>query len=440
MKITFVGTGYVGLVSGACLSELGHHVTCLDTDVKKIESLSQGKCPIYEPDLQHLIVKNLREARLQFSTDWSSSLSSSDVVFIAVGTPTSRRGNGYADMNYVYEATRSLAPYLGGYTVVVNKSTVPVGSARQVARIIREQNPVADFDVVSNPEFLREGVAVYDFLHPDRIVFGVESSRACEILKQIYAPLLKSSSVIVTTPETAELIKYASNAFLATKISFVNEMANLCETVGAHIDDLTKGIGLDHRIGPKFLHPGPGFGGSCLPKDTLALARIAQEYGVASRLVETVVEINHAQKARMVRKISDALGNTIVGKTVAVLGLTYKPDTDDMREAPSLTILPALIEKGIMIRAHDPVGMEEARKHLPDITYCPDLYACCEGADAVCLLTDWNVYRELDLKRIRQLLKKPLFIDLRNICDPCVMKEAGFYYISIGRKDVNGLA
>ena len=439
MKITFVGAGYVGLVSGTCLAELGHSVTCLDMDGEKIKSLSQGECPIYETGLQNMIVKNLREERLQFSTDWPSSISQADVVFIAVGTPSSRRGNGYTDMNYVYEAARCLAPFLKNYTVVVNKSTVPVGSAHQVARIIQEKNRGADFDIASNPEFLREGEAIHDFLNPDRIVLGVESDRACEILKQVYASLLKKSSVIVTTLKTAELIKYASNAFLATKISFINEMAHLCETVGADVGDLAKGVGLDHRIGPQFLRPGPGYGGSCLPKDTLALARIAQEHGAASRLVETVVEINHAQRARMVRKICDALGGDVVGKTVAVLRLTYKPETDDMRESPALTLLPILLEKGIKIRAHDPVGMEEAKKHLSDIVYCADPYLCCEDSDAVCLLTDWNVYRELNLKQVKPLLKKPLFIDLRNVFDPSVMKENGFYYVSIGRKDVDGL-
>jgi len=438
MKITIIGAGYVGVVTGACLAEFGHSVTCIDTDQSKIRELSLGKSPIYEPGLADLLNSNIRRERLFFTSKWFKLAASVDVIFITVGTPSSRRGNGYADMSYVYDAAKTLAGYLTDYTVVVNKSTVPVGSARQVDRIIRETNPKADFDIASNPEFLREGVAIHDFMRPDRIVLGVEAPRALETLQKIYHPLyLIETPFVVTNLETAELIKYASNAFLATKISFINEMANLCETVGADVQDLAHGMGLDRRIGRPFLHAGPGYGGSCFPKDTMALIRMAQEHGAPSRIVETVVEVNHAQKARMVRKIREALGDSIAGKTLAVLGLTFKPETDDIREAPSLTILPALMEKGIRIKAHDPEGVTTAKNLLPEIEYCSDAYEACDGADAVCLMTEWNPYRALDLKRLKSLLKNPVFIDLRNVYKPSTMKEAGFYYVSVGRNPIN---
>ncbi|MBI4209631.1 MAG: UDP-glucose/GDP-mannose dehydrogenase family protein [Deltaproteobacteria bacterium] len=437
MKITFVGAGYVGLVSGACLSDFGHEVTCIDTNPEKIELLSRGKSPIYEPGLEPLLQKGIGLKRLSFTTDWNQAIPEADVVFIAVGTPSSRRGDGYADLSYVYSAARTLAPLLKGYTVVVNKSTVPVGTAREVSRIIKEVNPSTDIDVASNPEFLREGAAIYDFTHPDRIVIGADSERAQEKLKEVYRPLyLANTPFVATNPETAELTKYASNAFLATKISFVNEMANLCEAVGAHVGDLVHGLGLDKRIGPKFLHPGPGYGGSCFPKDTLSLVRIAQEHGAPTRIVETVVEVNNAQKARMVRKIRQALGGNESGKTLAVLGLTFKPETDDLREAPAFSILPPLMEKGLRIRAHDPVGMIEAKRLLPEIFYCGNPYEACEEADAVCLMTEWNQYRALDLERVKSKMRQPIFIDLRNVYTPEIMKQAGFYYVSIGKKDV----
>jgi UDPglucose 6-dehydrogenase len=435
MKITIIGAGYVGLVSGACLAELGHQVTCLDLDEKKISSLSQGKTPIYEAGLEDILQKNLKDKRISFTTSWKDSIPKSDVVFIAVGTPTSRRGNGYADMSYVYEAARSLAPFLQTYTVVVNKSTVPVGAAREVRRLILETHPQANFDVASNPEFLREGEAIQDFMHPDRIIIGVDSDRAKEVLKKIYQAFDQTETpILFTNLETAELTKYAANSFLAAKVSFINEMSHLCEAIGGDVEALAHGIGLDHRIGPKFLHPGPGYGGSCFPKDTTALLRIAQEHGAPLRIVETVVEVNHAQKARMIKKIRDALGGSETGKTLAVLGLTFKPNTDDMRDAPALTILPALLEKGLKIRAHDPEGMGEAKNLLPDLIYCEDPYQACEGADAVCVMTEWNLYRSMDLILVKERLKTPLMIDLRNIFSLATMKTIGFDYISLGRR------
>ncbi len=433
-----IGCGYVGLVTGTCLAEFGHTVVCVDTDSEKVALLTQGKSPIYEPGLEELLNDNLTKKRLFFTVDFAKAVTEAEVIFITVGTPGSRRGNGYADMGYVHEAARSMAQYLKHHKVIVNKSTVPVGSAQAVARIIKEVNPAADVDVASNPEFLREGAAIYDFMHPDRIVLGVDSERAEKVLKKVFHPLyLIETPFVITSPETAELIKYASNAFLATKISFINEMANLCEAVGANVQDLAKGMGLDGRIGSKFLHAGPGYGGSCFPKDALALVRIAQEHRSPCRIVETVVEVNNAQKARMVGKIRETLGGD--GKVLAILGLTFKPETDDMRDAPSLTVIPALLEKGIRVRAHDPAGMEEAKKYIPEIEYCSDPYTACEGADAVCLMTEWNPYRALDLQRIKKLLNRPVFIDLRNVYRPDVMQEAGFHYVSIGRKSVNGL-
>ncbi len=436
MNITMIGTGYVGLVTGTCFAEFGHHVTCVDKIEEKIKKLDSGQIPIYEPGLKRLVAKNVDEDRLRFTTDLAAAVPGADAVFIAVGTPASRRGDGYADLTYIYEAAGELAPYLDGYTVIVDKSTVPVGTARQVKRIIREKNPEADFDVASNPEFLREGAAINDFMRPDRVVIGVESKRAEKVLRDIYKPLyLIETPIVCTTIETAELTKYAANAFLAIKISFINEIANVCEAVGADVTALAKAVGMDGRIGPKFLHPGPGYGGSCFPKDTLALMRIVQEYGENVRLVEAAVEVNAAQKARMVKKIRDMLGGSEAGKTISFLGLTFKPETDDMRESPSISIIPALMEKGAKIRAHDPKGMEEAKKYLPDgITYASNAYDACTGAHAVVLMTEWNQYRALDLEKIKNLLKEPIFIDLRNVYDPQTMKELGFKYAGVGRK------
>jgi UDPglucose 6-dehydrogenase len=434
MKITMIGTGYVGLVTGACLAEFGHQVTCMDKDEAKIKFLRQGGIPIYEPGLEALVKKNVAEGRLVFSTDMASAVASAQAVFIAVGTPSSRRGDGYADLTYIYAAAKEMAGYLSGYTVVVDKSTVPVGTARQVARLIREANPDAMFDVVSNPEFLREGAAISDFMHPDRVVIGSESERAIKVMKAIYDPLyLLSTPFVVTGLETAELIKYAANAFLAVKISFINEMATLCEAVGADVKDLAKAVGLDGRIGQKFLHPGPGYGGSCFPKDTLALLRLAQENGVATRIVEVGSEVNAAQKARMVKKIRDALGGSEAGKTIAALGLTFKPETDDLRDSPALTILSPLYEKGAKVQAHDPQGMKQAAEIYPHYIYAGSVYEACQGADIVVLFTEWNQYRALDLARIRAIMRTPIFIDLRNVYDPEAMEKAGFQYFGIGR-------
>ncbi len=435
MNITMIGTGYVGLVTGTCLAEFGHFVTCVDKIEEKIEKLNKGIIPIYEPGLDALVKKNTKEGRLKFTTSLGESVPQADAIFIAVGTPTSRRGDGYADLTYIYEAARELAPHLSDYTVVIDKSTVPVGTARQVARIISETNPKADFDIASNPEFLREGAAINDFMRPDRVVIGVDSPRAEKVLREIYKPLyLIETPIVCTTIETAELTKYAANAFLAIKISFINEIANVCEAVGADVIALAKAIGMDKRIGPKFLHPGPGYGGSCFPKDTLALMRIVQEYGENVRLVEAAVEVNAAQKARMVKKIREMLDGSETGKTIAFLGLTFKPETDDMREAPSISIIPALMEKGAKIRAHDPQGMDEAKKYLPDgVEYVQNAYEACKDADAVVLMTEWNQYRSLDLERIKELLKHPIFIDLRNVYDPKTMKELGFKYTGVGR-------
>ena len=436
MNVVMIGSGYVGLVSGACFAEFGADVTCVDVDASKIERLQRGEVPIYEPGLDALMARNVAAGRLRFTTELSPAVGEADLVFIAVGTPT-RRGDGHADLSYVYAAARDVAKHLEGYTVIVDKSTVPVGTARQVARIVREERPEADFDVASNPEFLREGAAISDFMRPDRVVIGVESPRAEARLRELYRPLnLIETPILATGLESAELIKYASNAFLATKISFINEISTLCEAVGADVHAVARGMGLDGRIGRKFLHPGPGYGGSCFPKDTLALVRIAQEHGVSSRIVEAVVEVNAAQKARMVKKIRAALGGNEAGKTIAVLGLTFKPETDDMRDAPALAILPTLLEKGAVVRAHDPQGVEEAKRVLPPgIEYCGDIYETLTGADAVVLLTEWNAYRGLDLERVRRLMRGDVFVDLRNVYEPARMKAAGFRYDSVGRPE-----
>ncbi len=429
-----IGSGYVGLVSGACFAEFGAHVTCVDVDGEKIKSLQEGELPIYEPGLDILVSKNVNEGRLQFSNEYADSVGNSDLIFIAVGTP-SRRGDGHADLSYIFQAAKDIAPHLKGHTVIVDKSTVPVGTARNVARIIAEENPKADFDLASNPEFLREGAAISDFMRPDRVVIGVESERAEKLLRDLYRPLnLIESPILVTGLETAELIKYASNAFLATKISFINEMAALCEAVGADVHDVSKGMGLDGRIGRKFLHPGPGYGGSCFPKDTRALARIAQEHGAASRIVESVIEVNEAQKARMINKIRAALGGDESNKTVAVLGFTFKPETDDMREAPSLSILPKLIENGMTVRAHDPQGIDEAKHLLPDsINYYSDLSDIFDAVDAVILFTEWNVYRGMDMKKALDSMSGNTLIDLRNVYEVEAMKKLGFDYHCVGR-------
>lgn len=434
MNVVMIGAGYVGLVSGACFSEFGAHVSCVDVDEKKINALNAGKIPIYEPGLNALVEKNAKTGRLHFITDLKTAVADADLIFIAVGTPT-RRGDGHADLTYVYAAAKEIAKHLKGYTVIVDKSTVPVGTAREVQRIIKEENPDADFDVASNPEFLREGSAIGDFMRPDRVVIGVESQRAEALLRELYRPLsLIESPVFVTTLESAELIKYASNAFLATKISFINEMSILCEAVGADVHAVAKGMGMDNRIGRKFLHAGPGYGGSCFPKDTLALIRIAQEHGASCRIVESVVEVNAAQKARMVKKIRSALGGSEAGKTIAVLGLTFKPETDDMRDAPSLAILPPLMDKGAKIQAHDPEGMKEAKHLLPEqIHYCESVYETFAGADAVVLMTEWNQYRGLDLDRVKGLMKGKIFIDLRNVYEHETMSALGFEYFCVGR-------
>ncbi len=434
MNVVMIGTGYVGLVSGTCFAEFGASVVCVDVDEEKIRRLKEGEIPIYEPGLDELVGSNVSAGRLSFTTDLASAVPQADLVFIAVGTP-SRRGDGYADLSYVYAAAKELAPHLSGYTVIVDKSTVPVGTARNVERIIREQNPQADFDVASNPEFLREGAAIGDFMRPDRVVIGVESVRAEKLLRELYRPLnLIEAPILATNLESAELIKYASNAFLATKISFINEISMLCEAVGADVHAVARGMGMDKRIGNKFLHAGPGYGGSCFPKDTQALVRIAQEHGTSSRIVEATIELNAAQKARMIKKIRNALGGSEAGRTIAVLGLTFKPETDDMRDAPALSILPTLVEKGAAIRATDPQGIEEARPLLPDsVQYFEDTWETLEGADCVVLMTEWNAYRGLDLSRIRETMAGNVFVDLRNVYEPEQMREAGFDYHCVGR-------
>lgn len=434
MNISIAGAGYIGLVSAACFAEFGTAVACIDTDSKKIDRLNKGELPIYEPGLDALIARNVKQSRLRFTDSYQEAIPDSDLVFIAVGAPGGR-GDGYADLRYVYQAAKDIAPRLEGYTVIVDKSTVPVGTARNVRRIISETNPDADFDMASNPEFLREGAAISDFMRPDRVVVGAESEQAVSLLRALYRPLnLIETPILVTSPETAELIKYASNAFLATKISFINEMAALCDAVGADVHAVAKGMGLDGRIGRKFLHPGPGYGGSCLPKDARALARMAQENNVASRIVEAVIEVNAAQKSRMLSKIRAALGGDEAGKTIAALGLTYKPETDDMREAPALSILPELIENGAVVRAHDPKGMNEAKKLLPPSTlFFDDAYDAVAGADALVLITEWNAYRSMDLEKIKRAMRGKAFIDLRNVYEPGLMGAAGFDYHCVGR-------
>ena len=434
MNVATIGAGYVGLVSSACFAEFGASVTCIDIDSARIDKLREGVIPIYEPGLADLINKNMAQDRLSFRAGYDAAIAECDLVFIAVGTPA-RRGDGHADLKYVYQAARDIAPYLEGYTVIVDKSTVPVGTARDVKRIVAEVNPGAEFDVASNPEFLREGAALADFMRPDRVVIGVETERAEQVLRELYRPLnLIETPMVVTGLESAELIKYAANAFLATKISFINEISALCEAVNADVHAVARGIGLDGRIGRKFLHPGPGYGGSCFPKDTRALVRIAQENNVTSRIVEAVIEVNEAQKARMVDKIRTALGGNENGKTLAVLGLAFKPETDDMRDAPALSILPRLIENGARIQAHDPQAMPEAKALLPEsVLYFDEVYAALAGADAAVLMTEWNAYRGMDLDRIKKTMRGNVFIDLRNVYEPELMRAAGFDYVCVGR-------
>ena len=433
-----IGAGYVGLVSGACFSEFGIDVTCIDKDEDKIAKLNAGRIPIFEPGLEQLVENNMGAGRLAFTTDLASTVAAADAVFIAVGTP-SRRGDGHADLRYVYAAAEEIAGALDGYTTVVTKSTVPVGTGREVARIIREIRPDADFDVVSNPEFLREGAAIGDFMRPDRVVIGTDSEQAREVMRRLYRPLyLIETPILFMSLETAELTKYAANGFLATKITFINEIADLCEKVGANVQDVARGIGLDGRIGPKFLHAGPGYGGSCFPKDTLALVRTGEESGAPLRIVETVANINSQRKKAMAERVIAACDGTLEGKTIAVLGLTFKPNTDDMREAPSLDIVPALQSAGGAVRAYDPEGMAEAEALLPGVVWCDDAYSSVEGADAVVIITEWNEFRLLDLERVKTLMKRPLMVDLRNIYKPTEMADAGFRYLSIGRPGAGG--
>ncbi len=433
MRIAMIGTGYVGLVSGACFSEFGIEVTCVDTDESKIARLESGEIPIYEPGLDELVETNVAAGRLHFTTDLAAAVKEADAVFIAVGTP-SRRGDGHADLSYVHEAARQIARALDGYTVIVTKSTVPVGTGQAVEAIVRDTRPDADFDVVSNPEFLREGSAIEDFMRPDRVVIGANSERAREVMRALYRPLhLIETPILFTARETAELVKYATNAFLATKITFINEIADLCERVGADVHDVSRGLGLDGRIGRKFLHAGPGYGGSCFPKDTLALVRTAEDHGVPVRIVESVVAVNAERKRAMADRVVKACGGSVDGRTVAVLGLTFKPNTDDMRESPSLDIVPALQQAGATVRAYDPAGMEEAKKLLTDVVWATDAYDACAGADAVLLVTEWNEFRLLNLDRLREVMKQPVMVDLRNVYRPAEMTAAGFAYSCIGR-------
>ncbi|HEY9548903.1 MAG TPA: UDP-glucose/GDP-mannose dehydrogenase family protein [Kiloniellaceae bacterium] len=433
MRIAMVGTGYVGLVSGACFSEFGTEVVCVDKDAAKIERLEGGEIPIFEPGLDVLVASNREAGRLRFTTDLEAAIDGADAIFIAVGTPTGRTG-GEADLTYVYDAVREVAVAMNGYTVVVNKSTVPVGTGREVGRLIRQTNPKAEFDVASNPEFLREGAAINDFMRPDRVIIGAETERAREVMRALYRPLyLIETPILFTGLETAELTKYAGNAFLATKITFINEIADLREKVGADVHDVARGIGLDGRIGRKFLHPGPGYGGSCFPKDTLALINTAQKAGTPIRIVETVADVNDRRKRAMAARIVDACDGSVNGKTIAILGVTFKPNTDDMRAAPSLDVVPALIGAGAKVRAYDPEGMRQATPLLPGVEWCKNAYEAMAGADAVAILTEWNAFRGLDIARMKQVMKAPVMVDLRNVYNPAEMAAAGFRYSSVGR-------
>ncbi|GJD98094.1 UDP-glucose dehydrogenase family protein [Methylobacterium iners] len=433
MRVVMVGAGYVGLVSGACFADFGHSVICVDNDPAKIERLLNGIMPIYEPGLEELVLTNVKAGRLSFDTKLDEALSQAECVFIAVGTP-SRRGDGHADLSYVYSAAREIAKSLRNFAVIVTKSTVPVGTGDEVERIIRETRPDADFVVASNPEFLREGAAITDFKRPDRIVIGVEDERGAKVLTELYRPLyLNSAPILITSRRTAELTKYAGNAFLATKITFINEIADLCEEVGANVQEVAKGIGLDHRIGSKFLHAGPGYGGSCFPKDTLALMKTAQDYGTPVRIVETVVAVNEQRKRAMGRKVIAACGGSVRGKSIGILGLTFKPNTDDMRDAPSIAIIASLQDGGGRVRAFDPEGTEQAKGLLSDVEYVEDAYACAEGMDALVLVTEWDVFRALDLGRLKKLMVGDVLVDLRNVYPPTEVLRHGFRYTSVGR-------
>ncbi|MEM1035786.1 MAG: UDP-glucose/GDP-mannose dehydrogenase family protein [Pseudomonadota bacterium] len=433
MRVAMIGTGYVGLVSGACFADFGHVVTCVDKDATKIERLHQGIMPIYEPGLEKLVENNVKEERLFFTTEAKDAIASADAVFIAVGTP-SRRGDGHADLSYVYAAAEEIADLINGFTVVVTKSTVPVGTGDDVESIIRKKRPDADFAVVSNPEFLREGAAIGDFKRPDRVVVGTDNEQAKDVMRELYRPLyLNETPIVFTNRRTSELIKYAANAFLAVKITFINEMADLCEKVRANVQEVSKGIGLDGRIGPKFLNAGPGYGGSCFPKDTLALTKTANDYQSPVRIVDTVVEVNAARKKAMAEKVLAAMGGDVSGKTIGVLGLAFKPNTDDMRDAPSLDIVPALIAAGATVNAYDPESMEEASNMMDGINYTKNPYEALKGADAAVIITEWDQFRALDLTRVKNTLKGNVVVDLRNIYDPADMAKRGFDYTSVGR-------
>ena|SRR5271165_2917251 len=436
MKIAILGTGYVGLVSGACFADFGHSVHCVDKDVSKIEGLQAGRIPIYEPGLETLVESNLRQGRLAFGLDLKPAIADADAVFIAVGTP-SRRGDGFADLSYIYAAARDIAKEISKYTVIVVKSTAPVGTGDEVERLIRQARPDADFSVASNPEFLREGAAISDFKRPDRILIGVDDERAAAILSEIYRPLyLNRAPIVKTSRRTAELTKYAANAFLAMKITFINEIADLCERAGADVQQLAHGLGLDNRIGSKFLHVGPGYGGSCFPKDTLALIKSAQDLGAPVRLIETVVAVNEQRKRAMARKVVAACGGSVRGKIIAVLGLTFKPNTDDMRESPALDIVTGLHDHGAIVRAFDPRGMDQARPLLPDLIFASDAYDCAKGAEALVIVTEWDAFRALDFAVLKATMSKPVLVDLRNIYPPDHLRGSGFSYISIGRPGI----
>ena len=433
MKIAMIGSGYVGLVSGACFSEFGVEVVCVDKDSSKIKLLNKGEIPIYEPGLDDIVSKNIKACRLTFTTNLKSAVRGADAIFIAVGTP-SRRGDGHADLSFVFNAAKEIAAEIEHYTVIVTKSTVPVNTGDEIEKIVRTERPDADFDVVSNPEFLREGSAINDFMRPDRVVIGTTSDRAKDVMRNLYRPLfLIDTPMVFTSRRTAELIKYAANTFLATKITFINEIADLCEKVGADVQDVSRGIGLDGRIGNKFLHAGPGYGGSCFPKDTLALVRTAQDADSPISIVEAVVKANEERKIRMAEKIKLACGGNITGKTIAILGVTFKPNTDDMRDSPSLSIIPDLVKSGAFVKAYDPQGMNEAKELLQDVTWCSNAYDAIENTDALAILTEWNEFRALDLGKLRSIMKQPIMIDLRNIYNPNEMKSSGFKYFCIGR-------
>lgn len=433
MRVVMLGAGYVGLVSGACFADFGHEITCVDKDPDKIALLKSGQIPIFEPDLDRLVATNVDQGRLKFSTELVGPIGEADAVFIAVGTP-SRRGDGHADLSYIYAAAREIAGGMRGFTVVITKSTVPVGTGDEVERIIREENPDADFAVVSNPEFLREGAAIRDFKHPDRIVIGTEDERARKVMTELYRPLyLNQAPILFTSRRTSELIKYAANAFLATKITFINEIADLCEKVGANVQEVARGIGLDSRIGSKFLHAGPGFGGSCFPKDTRALIKTAQDHAAPLRIVEAVLAVNEVRTRAMARKVAHAFGGRLRGKTVGVLGLTFKPNTDDMREAPSIALITALQDMGATVQAYDPAGIEQAKSVISDVAYCDGPYACAQDADALVIVTEWEQFRALDFDRLREIMAAPVIVDLRNIYRPEDVTSLGFIYYSVGR-------